>query len=108
MKNKVKYLSVMLSTSIVGAINLKPVHAIGFNEGKAKSDVKAFLDPFSNWIMFLATAVVGISILVAYVGWNAKDEEEKLAQPFKKTAKNHLVAYIIAMLFGIVVKWFSF
>ena len=89
-------------------IKIYPMLAIGFNESRARSDVKAFLDPFSNWIMFIATAVATLSILISYVSWSGKDDDEKQQQPFKKIAKNHLIGYIIAMAFGIVLKWLSF
>lgn len=109
MKKKFKNLkkSIILCAGLL-AINISKVSAnVSFNSGQAKSDLQNLLDPISNFLIFVALPITAVAIGVSYIGWNAKDEEEKESMPFHKVVKKHIIAFVLFGLSGAILKWFS-
>ncbi|WP_071441737.1 hypothetical protein [Traorella massiliensis] len=78
-----------------------------FNEDEARNTFNEWFTPLTDFALWAIPITGMFVLLVSYIGWLGKDENEKEQRPFKKTGITILVTTIIVELIPTFFKIFG-
>lgn len=91
--------------NIFNVIKMKaPVVLAGFNEGAAKSFVKSYTDPLTNFLLWAVPITGIIAAVVSGIIYLLKDEEERDRKKLSKDLKRILFTCIILESITVIFK----
>ena len=90
--------SFLTSTQVVSAVD---VTVSGGDE------LPEFIKNITNIALPVTFGITALALLVSWISWNGKDEEEKAARPFTKTLRMYVIGLVSLAIGFIILKMFN-